>query len=165
MLGTIALATAAALTVAAFAAPKRRIETEVFIPAPPAAVWAVLTDGARYGEWNPFIRALSGPIATGARLTTVMHPKGGKPMTFRPRVLSAIPGGELRWLGSLGITRIFDGEHAFRLVPEGSGTRLLHSESFRGLLLWVMKVDRFAEDFARMNTALKARVLALAERP
>lgn len=149
------------LTIAALAAPTRTIETEIDIPAPPQAVWQVLTDGPAYADWNPFIRSLSGTVAVGARLTNRMHPAGGSAMTFRPKVLMADPARELRWLGRLGLPRIFDGEHYFRLEARGPGTRLVHGETFRGLLLWVMKVNRFRDDFTAMNLALRDRVVAL----
>ena len=148
----------AAAALAAALAPRRRLDTSVFIDAPPAAVWAVLADGAGYAAWNPFIRSMTGPLVAGARLTNVMHPAGGRPMTFRPVVLAAEPGRELRWRGRLWVPRLFDGEHHFRLAPEGRGTRLDHGETFRGLLLWFIDTDRFRADFTAMNAALNARV-------
>jgi hypothetical protein len=158
---TAALGLGGLLTLAAFTAPNRRIETVIDIPAPPQAVWQVLADGPAYGRWNPFIRAMSGKVAAGERLTNTMHPQGGKPMTFRPTVLVADPGRELRWLGRLGLPRFFDGEHYFRLEATDTGTRLVHGETFRGLLLWVMSTDRFRADFTAMNLALRDRVLSL----
>ena len=149
------------LTVAALSAPTRTIETQIDIPAPPQTVWQVLTDGPAYADWNPFIRNMSGAVVVGGRLTNRMHPAGGSAMTFRPKVLVADPARELRWLGRLGLPRLFDGEHYFRLVPHGTGTRLVHGEAFRGLLLWVMKVDRFRDDFTAMNLSLRDRVIAL----
>ena len=138
--------------------PTRTVETEIVIAAPPAVVWAVLTDGAGYAAWNPFIRAMSGPIRPGARLTISVHPAGGRAMTFRPRVLVADPGRELRWLGRLVLPGLFDGEHSFRLVPQGEATRLIHAETFRGVLAWLIDTDRFRADFTAMNRALKQRV-------
>jgi hypothetical protein len=155
----IALATVAAI--AALATRKARIETEIQIDAPPAAVWAVLTDGAAYPDWNPFIRSMKGTAAKGQRLENTMQPMGRKPMTFRPRVLVADPHRELRWLGRLPLPRLFDGEHYFLLEPQDTGTRLIHGESFRGLLLWVMNPEQFRPSFRAMNQALKARVETL----
>lgn len=149
------------LTLAALAAPTRTIETEIDIPASPQAVWQVLTDGPAYADWNPFIRSMSGAVVAGGRLTNRIHPAGQSAMTFRPRVLVADPARELRWLGRLGLPRIFDGEHYFRLEANATGTRLVHGETFRGLLLWGMKVDRFREDFTAMNLALRDRVITL----
>lgn len=36
------------------------ISTEIEIAAPPATIWAVLTDYERYPEWNPFLTKISG---------------------------------------------------------------------------------------------------------
>jgi hypothetical protein len=138
--------------------PTRTLETEIVIAAPPAAVWAVLTDGAGFAAWNPFIREMSGPVRPGARLTVSVHPAGGRAMTFRPRVLVADSGRELRWLGRLILPGLFDGEHSFRLVPLKGATRLIHAETFRGALVWLIDTDRFRADFTAMNEALKRRV-------
>jgi hypothetical protein len=79
-------------------------------------------------------------------------------MTFRPQVLVADSGRELRWLGRLILPGIFDGEHSFRLVPLDEATRLIHAETFRGALVWLIDTDRFCADFTSMNEALKRRV-------
>jgi hypothetical protein len=136
--------------------PSRKIETEIHIDAPPSRVWEVLCDGPRYAAWNPFILEMSGKPAAGERLDLRIQPAGGRATTFRPTVLVARPAEELRWLGRLVIPGLFDGEHLFRLVPERRGTRLVHAETFRGILLWVMSTDRFRHDFTAMNLALKA---------
>ena len=47
------------------ASPVRSIETVIDIPAPPHAVWQVLTDGPAYAQWNPFIRSMSGTVTAG----------------------------------------------------------------------------------------------------
>jgi uncharacterized protein YndB with AHSA1/START domain len=66
----------------------RRIETAIDISAPPVAVWGVLVDFAAHPDWNPFIRRLQGEARAGGRLEVTVQPPGGKPMTFRPRVLA-----------------------------------------------------------------------------
>lgn len=132
--------------------------TEVVLPASPERVWAVLTDGARFAEWNPFIRSMDGALVPGGRLRNVMAPAGGREMTFTPTVLAVRPGAELRWLGRLPVPGVFDGEHYFLLTPVAGGTRLVHGERFRGLAFWFMKAETFRADFERMNAALAARV-------
>jgi hypothetical protein len=98
------------------------IRTETTIIASPDTVWGVLTDFARFGEWNPFMDRAEGRAEVGEKLTIHMQPKGGRGMTFKPRVLVAEPGHELRWLGKLGPGGLFDGEHDFGLteLPDGS---------------------------------------------
>ena len=76
--------------------PTKTIEREVVIGASPEQVWQTLTDLARYAQWNPFVTSAAGEASEGTRLTVRIEPPGGKPMTFRPRVLVASPGRELR---------------------------------------------------------------------
>ena len=141
---------------AVFSAPQDGFETEIFIDASPQRVWALLTDPVEHASWNPMMEAVAGRFETGARLRLTMRTPSGRQMTFRPHVLVADPARELRWLGRLGLPRLFDGEHYFRLVPEKGGTRLMHGERFRGMLLWVMNVQQFKAGFEAANAALKA---------
>jgi hypothetical protein len=147
----LALGLAAALT----RAPRDGFETEIIINAPPERVWALLTDSVAHAGWNPMIADVSGRFTPGQRVRLTMRTPTGDTMTFRPRVLVADPGRELRWLGRLGLPRLFDGEHYFRLIPEADGTRLLHGERFRGVLLWAMDVQQFRAGFEAGNAALK----------
>ncbi len=150
------LIVAAIVVVALLLAPGREIVTKIAVDASPARVWAVLADTAGHARWNPFLVKMEGRLEQGARLTNTMKPSGGKEMTFRPTVLAVEPQRELRWLGRLGIPRIFDGEHYFLLSErDGGGTRLVHGERFCGIALWFMDVERFRADFERMNAALK----------
>ncbi|HVU05069.1 MAG TPA: SRPBCC domain-containing protein [Polyangiaceae bacterium] len=137
------------------------LRAEVEIHAPPEAVFRVLTDFARYPEWNPFIVEISGRPAVGERLHVVISPPGGREMTFRPKVLAAEPNQELRWLGHFLVRGLFDGEHFFRLVPVGADkTRFVQGEDFRGLLVKPMThlLTNTARGFVFMNQALKKRV-------
>ncbi|MCD9141162.1 SRPBCC domain-containing protein [Streptomyces albireticuli] len=137
----------------------REISEETEIRAEPMEVWSVLTDLRRYPEWNPFIRRADGRVAAGRTLTLRMFPARGRPMTFRPRVLTAEPGRELRWLGRLPVPGLFEGEHRFLLTPVAGGTRLVQSEAFRGLLVPLLerRIRDTRTDFRSLNAALKAR--------
>jgi hypothetical protein len=141
----------------------RSIEHQIEIDATPAAVWAELTDTAAYGEWNPFVRRLSGELSKGSRLVVEIAPPGGHAMTFKPTVLVVEPERELRWLGRLGLPGIFDGEHSFRLEPLPQGrTRLVQAELFRGVLVGLFggTLEKTRLGFAQMDDALKQRVEA-----
>ncbi|MCC5968993.1 MAG: SRPBCC domain-containing protein [Pararhodobacter sp.] len=153
----IILAVAVGFGTALALAPQDGFETEISIDASPDQVWALLTDPEEHVAWNPVMHAVEGHFEAGARVRLTMPTPSGGRMTFRPRVLVADPGRELRWLGRLGLPRLFDGEHYFHLVPEGEGTRLIHGERFRGLLLWVMDVHQFRPGFDAANAGLKAR--------
>jgi hypothetical protein len=137
----------------------RVIHTETEIDAAPAAVWAVLTDFAGYPDWNPFITEAEGTLGVGEILTLRMMP-GGKPQTFTPEVLAVRENVELRWLGALRWSWLFSAEHRFALSAVGDGTRLIHSEMFRGVLVPLLRnmIDQTERDFHALNAALKERV-------
>ena len=140
---------------------ERSIETKIEIDAAAARTWAVLTDFARMPSWNPFIKFISGNLAPGERLSVYVAPPGKSGMRFKPTVLTVRPQRELRWLGSLLIPGLFDGEHYFLLEPiGGSQTRLRHGEKFSGLLVGLLGKTLAATEagFAAMNTALKREV-------
>jgi hypothetical protein len=139
------------------------IQREIEIDASPDTVWAVLADTSAYAEWNPFVRRLSGDLREGAKLEAQIAPPGGRAMTFKPTVLTAEPGRELRWLGRLLVPGLFDGEHRFRLEPIANGrTRFVQSERFSGILVGLLRktLERTQLGFEQMNAALKQRVEA-----
>jgi hypothetical protein len=138
------------------------IETSILINAPPSRVWQVLTDFHTYPAWNPFIRAISGPLREGARLNIQITPPGRSALRFRPTVLVVKPDQELRWLGSLLIPGLFNGEHSFLLRVEGTNsTRFVHGGKFSGLLVGLFTrggmLDATQKGFHAMNIALKER--------
>lgn len=118
-----------------------------------------VTDFAGYPEWTPLITDASGTLAVGEILTLRMLP-GGKPQTFTPEVLAVRENEELRWLGALRWSWLFSAEHRFALSAVGDGTRLVHSEVFRGVLVPLLDnmIDQTERDFRALNAALKERV-------
>jgi hypothetical protein len=139
----------------------KELRTEIEIQATPERVWQLLTDFPSFPQWNPFIRKASGNIRVGERLEVKLQPSGASAMTFRPTVLKAEPNHELRWLGHLLISRLFDGEHIFTIEPLGeSRVRFTQREVFTGLLvpLFARGLDTDTRrGFEEMNQALKTR--------
>lgn len=140
------------------------IDTTVTIGAPPVAVWHVLTDFARYGEWNPFIRAASGRAAVGETLELHIQPPGGRLTTHRPTVVAAEAGRRLAWVGAASPRRLLVAEHEFLLAlrADASGRRtvLRHRERLTGLLVPFLgtTLRRTARGVEELNHALKERV-------
>ena len=141
---------------------RHQIHTEITIEAAPEEVWSVLTDLDRYQEWNPFLVSAEGDVAVGQRLVNRLQPPGGRAQTFRPTITVVEPNRAFEWLGRLGLPGIFDGRHRFDLEPtDDGGTRLVHQEHFRGLLVPFMRrmLDGSTrEGFELMNEALKSTV-------
>ena len=138
------------------------IETEIIIPASADQVWQVLTDFESYAQWNPFIKYLEGKAELGQTLVAKIAPKPNKLQTFKPRVLRAEAGVELRWLGKAFVGGLFDGEHSFKIEAAGQNeVRFIHGECFRGLLVKPL-MGSMREDvkagFIAMNEALKAEI-------
>jgi hypothetical protein len=137
------------------------ISAAIEIGAPPMTVWGVITDLGRYPEWNPLFREASGDVAVGNRITLrSVHPANDRMMTVKPKIIVVEPGVELRW--SAGIPGIIGGEHSFALTPRHGGTRLVQSESFRGLLAPFSRrtMANSSTSFRELNEALKKRAEA-----
>jgi hypothetical protein len=140
--------------------PSLTIETTVDIDAGKDAVWDVLTDFAGYSEWNPVMR-IDGAPEVGTKLVVHLTGNGGRGMTFKPKVLAATPGEELRWLGKLGLRGIAAGEHFFILTTNDDGTtRLNHGERYSGALVALAKRSsaNSGAAYEAFSQALKARV-------
>lgn len=138
------------------------IETQVLIDAPIGEVWRILTGFAEMPRWNPFITAISGSLAPDERLTVTIAPAGGREMTFKPVILVATPGRELRWLGVFGSRWLFAGEHYFLLDEvDPQHTLVTHSERFSGILTPLVlrgaMLNATKKGFAAMNEALKRK--------
>ncbi|WP_035985905.1 SRPBCC domain-containing protein [Leptolyngbya sp. KIOST-1] len=142
----------------------KELTTSIDIEASPQTVWQILTDFSAYGQWNPFIRSISGAAVQGSRLEAQIQPPGGQGMTFKPTVLVAEPEKEFRWLGRLLIPGLFDGEHRFQIEPLGDNrVRFIHGETFSGLLVPLLAKSLDTDvrtGFEAMNQALKARAEA-----
>jgi hypothetical protein len=140
---------------------KDEISSEIEIDATPEDVWAVLTDFARYPEWNPGFERAEGSAQVGETLRLTFAKQGGKGMKMQPTVLVADAGRELRWLGRLWVPGIFDGEHRFEIhASEPGRVRFVQAERFRGVLVpflrKLIRVDTLAM-FGAVNAALAER--------
>ena len=142
----------------------KQLHTQIEIDAPAKRVWELLTDFASYPQWNPCIRYISGHPAPGERLQARLEPPGGRAMTFKPKVLTAEPNRELRWLGHLLVPGVFDGEHSFTIEPmEANRVRFVQREAFKGLLVPLLARSletNTQRGFEQMNRALKERAEA-----
>lgn len=101
------------------------------IDAPPAKVWALLTDAAGFPKWNSTVTSIEGPIALGQKLT-LRVPSAPK-QTFRPKVSELEADKRMVWRD--GFAPMFQGVRTFTLAPAGSGTEFSMVEVFSGAML------------------------------
>ena len=133
------------------------LKTETIIDAPKEKVWEVLTDTQNYPNWNPFIISVEGEMKQGSKITNVMV-NNKKETVFTPIITMYKENEALEWLGS-GLGGMFKGRHYFKLEEiDNDKTRLLHGETFSGLLSGLI-MQMIGEDtqanFENMNSALK----------
>ncbi len=140
----------------------KTVKTQVIVNAPVDQVWQTLMEFDKYSEWNPFIPSISGNPKVGEKLNISIHPPEKSPMKFTPIVLVCQSNKEFRWVGKLGLTGIFDGEHYFKLSSiNGQETKLIHGENFTGLLSGIvfnMLKNSTIKGFELMNQRLKMRI-------
>lgn len=132
------------------------ISTSCQIDAPPARVWAILTDFARYGDWHTMLRAAEGVPETGGVLLITI-PVGSMSLRFSTTMERCEPEEELCWTWRM--PPLVHAEHYFRLAPEDGGTLLTHGERFSGLIGWLIPLLGRLKPatYTRLNAALKAR--------
>lgn len=114
----------------------KEICTKILIKASPAIVWDIITDFENYGKWNPFIREISGVIKEGSTIHIFIKPPNSNGIKFKPKILKIDSEKEIRWLGKLLISKIFDGEHSLTIKKiDNSNILFIQKEQFKGLLV------------------------------
>jgi hypothetical protein len=142
------------------------IRTEIAIGAPPSRVWRVLSDFARYPDWNPFIIEVQGDVRLGASVRYRFQFPRGVRIWAAADVLRFEPDKELRWAAHFVTAGIFNGEHYFVIEPaDGAGVVFHHGEIFTGVTLPAVQpvLRKYGQQvYQGLNVALKQRVEALA---
>ena len=137
------------------------------IDAPAAVVWDVLTDFARYGEWNPFVVACRSTLKPGEPIDLKVK-IFAKPQDQREWMTEHTPGRSFAYgmkpfpFGALRSERS-------HLVEDLGGGRSRYTSHFR-LEGWLVPVvrgllgARLECGYAQMATAIKARAEQLGRR-
>lgn len=129
-------------------------QVSIDIQAPPAAVWARLTNAKEFPSWNSTVSSIDGDIAAGQKLAIKVPVAPGR--TFSPRVVALEPEKRMVWAD--GMAPMFRGERTFTLTPSASGTTFSMAEVFAGVMLPMIKgslpdfrpvFDTYAADLKR----------------
>ena len=134
----------------------KKFGAEIDIAAPPARVWALLTDLPAYPSWNPTIEKVEGSIALGHRLKVFVKINPGR--AFPVKVAELVPNERMVWRGGMPLG-LFKGERTYTLTPAGAGTRFAMHEVFSGLMSGMIEksIPDLQPAFDEFARALKTR--------
>jgi uncharacterized protein YndB with AHSA1/START domain len=132
--------------------------TSITIDAPPARIWALLTNATDFPRWNSTVTRIAGPIEHGAKLALEVPAAPGR--TFKPRVTRFEPERTMEW--SDGFAPMFKGVRTFTLTPRGDSTAFSMVEVLSGLMLPMIR--RSLPDFAPIFDTYAADLKREAER-
>ena len=146
--------------------PSARAES--LIAAPLEAVWQVMLDTDRYGEWNPFVVRIEHladhPPREGDDLRLHVEWSDGGRVSTHERICTLEPPAQGRalleydFLGPLATLRLVRGRRRQELTAQPDGTtRYVTSERLHGLLAWAAPIGKVQDGFERHAQALKGR--------
>jgi uncharacterized protein YndB with AHSA1/START domain len=101
-----------------------------FIEAPPAVVWAVMTDAPAFLRWNSTLVRLEGVIAKDQKVELVS--KVAPDRSFNLKISELDPPRHMVWEDGNGM---FLGVRHFTLIEREGGTVLAMSETYSGFFL------------------------------
>lgn len=139
----------------------KSVHAELVIPAPPEAIWSVLTDAEGYEDWNPVFTSVKGEYREGATMAYRMRDASGKETDVTATVVKFDEARELNQFG--GMRGILTFDHHWVLEPVEGGTRVTQHEEYRGIGVWFWDPSWFESAYARANEALRDRVLGNVE--
>ena len=138
------------------------VHTEIVIPATPAEVWVVLTDGPGYKEWNPVLVPVEGQLKQGQTLRYMMTDNTGKQSEVKSEVIEMINEKKLNQFG--GMRGILTFDHQWLLEPVDGVTKVIQHEEYRGIGVWFWDYSWVEAAYMKANEALKKRVLRSVEK-
>lgn len=142
------------------------VKTEIEILAPPAKVWEIITDIDKWQEWSPTINGSQGEASVGSSLSiTMMSKEAGKDgPKYSPTIIELKEPNYFHWRAHMIAGFIFTNDKIIELEQTDTGTKVTHTETFKGLMTALMRgqMDKGVPPMLNMmNDALKQ----LAEQP
>lgn len=140
---------------------RRHLHHSRHIDAGVKAVWAVITDTAGFGRWNPVVTDARGEWVTATPLAFTVKLPGGRPRSLLARVLRVVDERELGCVVRTGAAGLLDIHYEVRLEPdENSGVELLQSVTISGLMMpffWLRRRRALSRALEEMAQSLAAR--------
>ncbi len=132
-------------------------EAKARIDADAATVWAILTDVAKYPEFDPYCVRIEGSVAPGAKLKAYSTLAPGR--AFGVKVTELNENTRMEWSGGMPFG-LFKGVRSFTLSPAAEGgVDFALREEFSGPMLGMIKgsLPDMTGPFAEFAAGLKAR--------
>jgi uncharacterized protein YndB with AHSA1/START domain len=126
------------------------------IKAGPEKVWAVLTDGDRFPQWDSGIERVEGKIAPGSTIKLYVKVNPGR--AFPLKVTEFAAPRRMVFTGGMPLG-LFKGVRTYTLEPDGAGgTRFRMREEYTGLLLGMIwkSIPDLGPSFEEFASGLKA---------
>lgn len=112
------------------------VTTEIKISAPPEKVWNIITNVNEWQNWSPIIRKSNGVANLGTTLSIMMKGKTEEAdgPQYNPTIIQLDKPSIFHWRAYMVAGFIMTNDKIIKLEPTPSGTRLIHKETFKGLL-------------------------------
>ncbi len=107
------------------------IRTTIDIAASREVIWSLLTDTARYPEWNPTVAKVEGTMAQGETVT--FYPATSPGRGFKTKVVEYDPESRMVCRGGMPLG-LFSGSRTFQLGEAGRRIRFEMIEEYSGVL-------------------------------
>jgi hypothetical protein len=135
----------------------KSFRTSAIISASPETVWAILTDGPHWPDWNTTVDRVEGRISLGEKITVYAKVNPGR--AFPLKVSEFVPGQRMVWSGGMPLG-LFKGERTYTLTKQSDGgVEFVMREIFTGLLapLITRSIPDLQPSFDEFAAALKKR--------
>lgn len=109
----------------------KSFSTSITIQSSPETIWAILTNGAEWANWNSTIDKVEGRIAPGEKITVYSKANPGR--AFPLKVSEFVPGQRMIWSGGMPLG-LFKGQRTYTLTPKTGGVEFAMREEFSGLM-------------------------------
>lgn len=136
-------------------------EASADIEAPPAHIWAILTDAEGIPRWDSGVDRIEGRIEPGERIKLYSSVSPGR--AFPLRVSEWIEARKMVWTGGMPLG-LFRGVRTYTLTPVGDRTTFTMREEFSGPLLPLIarSMPDLGPSFQQFARGLKAEAEATA---
>lgn len=142
---------------------KKSVHHEIIVQATPEQVWAVLIDTQSYPDWNPVIVNTQGELVEGNKVTFTFQQDKDTQYDITATVKQMETAKHLNQTGGLSGILTYDHHYILKPFSESNreSTRVIIHEDYRGIGVPFWNPTSVEAAYARLNEALKNRVLQL----